>query len=161
MTLDEYKKTWEQFDSDFWKFKMTIFNEKRGEYCYAGAWSLFVNFASGDTAQCYCGRYSQNIYDDISKPINFIPIGKCQDTHCYNGHMLLTLGCIPGFTDVCYGDIRNRIRSDGTQWIQPRMKAFLNSKCEQSNPVFSNKDKFMNEFRIFIEKCKKHIHQTK
>lgn len=161
MTLDEYKKTWEQFDSDFWKFEMTIFNEKRGEYCYAGAWSLFVNFASGDTAQCYCGRYSQNIYDDISKPINFIPIGKCQDTHCYNGHMLLTLGCIPGFTDVCYGDIRNRIRSDGTQWIQPRMKAFLNSKCEQSNPVFSNKDKFMNEFRIFIEKCKKHIHQTK
>lgn len=159
MTIDEYKKTWEQFDSEFWKFKMTIFNEKRYEYCYAGAWSMLVNFATGDTTQCYCGRVSYNVYDDISKPIKFYAIGKCRETHCYNGHMLLTLGCIPGFTDVCYGDIRDRERLDGTHWIQPKMKAFLNSKCEESNETFSKMKKIVNEGNIYFEKFKEILHK--
>ena len=128
LSEDEYKKVWSQFDSAFWKFKLEIFNEKRNEYCYAGAWSLYINFATGATTQCYCSRYQQNVYEDITKPINFKAIGKCQETHCYNGHMLLTLGCIPNFTDVCYGNIRDRVRADGSHWIQPKMLAFLNSK---------------------------------
>ncbi len=150
LSKEEYIKTWSQFDSDFWKFKMTIFNQKRNEYCYAGAWSLYVNFATGNAVQCYCGGYLQNIYDNISKPIDFYAIGQCPDTHCYNGHALLTLGCIPKFTDVCYGNIRDRIRADGTHWIQPKMLNFLNSKCEESNTEFTDKDKKANKRRMFI-----------
>lgn len=138
LSIEEYNKTWEQFDSDFWRFKKTIFNKKRNEFCYAGRWSLYVNLATGDTVQCYRSRFNQNIFEDIKKPIDFIAINKCQDTHCYNGHALLTLGCIPGFTNVKYGDIRNRIRIDGKQWIQPDMLSFLNSKLEESNELMDN-----------------------
>ena len=43
---------------------------------------------------------------NIDKPIDFVAITKCKESHCYNGHMLLTLGLIPNFTNVRYGDIR-------------------------------------------------------
>lgn len=138
LPIQEYDKVWSQFDSGFWRFKKTIFNQKRNEFCYAGMWSLYVNLATGNAVQCYCSRYMQNVFKDIEKPIDFIAIGKCLDTHCYNGHALLTLGCIPGFTDVRYGDIRNRIKTDGTQWLQPQMLAFLNTKLEESNEMMTN-----------------------
>ncbi len=148
LSKEKYKEIWSRFDSDFWKFKLEIFNEKRNEYCYAGAWSLYINFATGSTIQCYCSRYQHNIYKDITKPIDFKAIGKCQDTHCYNGHALLTLGCIPNFTDIRYGNIRDRVRADGSHWIQPKMLAFLNSKCEESNELFSKAQKRKNEMYV-------------
>lgn len=140
LSIDEYDKTWSQFDSDFWKFKKTIFNKKRTEFCYAGRWSLYVNLATGDSTQCYCSRYKQNIFKNLNKPIDFVAINSCPDTHCYNGHMLLTLGCIPGFTDTKYGDIRNRIKADGSQWLQPEILSFLNTKLEESNELLTDKE---------------------
>jgi len=157
LSENEYKKIWSQFDSDFWNFKIGIFNQRRNEYCYAGVWSLYINFATGSTTQCYSSRYEHNIYKDITKPIKFKAIGKCLETHCYNGHMLLTLGCIPGFTDVCYGNIRDRVRADGSHWIQPKMLAFLNSKCEESNKVFSTTKKQKNKIEIRIASLKNKI----
>lgn len=145
LPIDEYDKIWTQFNSDFWFFKKTIFNKKRDEFCYAGRWSLYVNLATGTATQCYCSRYSQNIFENIEKPIEFIAAARCGDTHCYNGHALLTLGCIPGFTDVRYGDIRNRVRSDGTQWIAPEMLSFLNSKLEESNDLLTTDEKIKQE----------------
>ena len=149
LSLDEYDKTWQQFDSGFWAFKKTIFNQKRKEFCYAGQWSLYVNLETGYTTQCYCSRFNQNIFEDVEKPIDFIAVAKCKDTHCYNGHALLTLGCIPGFTDVKYGDIRNRVRSDGTQWIAPNMLAFLNSKLEESNELLTSRERKKQELVMY------------
>ena len=163
LSAEEYERTWSVFDSSFWRFKREIFNVKREEFCYAGMWSLFVDFASGSASQCYCSRYSQNIYDDISAPINFMPIGKCRDYHCYNGHALLTLGLIPGFTTVGYGDIRDRVRPDGSHWIQPKMLAFLNSKLEQTQPTWSKAQFAVMELRMFarrvVRKVKRMLHK--
>jgi len=142
----EYDKVWSQFDSDFWKFKRTIFGKKRNEYCYAGRWSLFVNMQNGDTTQCYCTRYSQNIFEDLSKEINFVPIGKCKEPHCYNGHMLLTLGLIPELNTPYYGDIRNRIKDDGKEWLQSDLKKFFNSKLVESNQLLTRKEKAKYKF---------------
>lgn len=141
LPIEEYDHIWKQFQSSFWEFKKTIFNVHRDEYCYAGAWSLYVNLASGETTQCYCSRYNQNIFENLSRPIDFIPIGTCMQPHCYNGHALLTMGCIPEFTPVCYGNIRDRIRLDGTHWIQSDMLEFLNSKLEDSNTLATEKEK--------------------
>ena len=141
LTIEEYDKIWSQFDSSFWRFKKEIFNIYRKEYCYAGAWSLYVNMENGRTTQCYRSNYSGNIFENIDKPIDFVAIGKCKESHCYNGHMLLTLGCIPNFTSVRYGDIRDRVRPDGTHWIQPKMLAFLNSKLEETNQFSTKKRK--------------------
>ena len=128
LSIEEYDKIWSQFDSSFWQFKKSIFNVKRTEYCYAGKWSLYLDLATGDTKQCYCGTNGvQNIVKCPKKPINFVAIGDCKDFHCYNGHALLTLGLIPGITDTKYGNIRDRVREDGTHWLQPKMLSFLSA----------------------------------
>lgn len=159
LNLDEYDKLWGSFESDFWKFKKTIFNKKRKEYCYAGAWSLYINLATGHTTQCYCSKYFQNIFEDINKQINFVAIGQCEETHCYNGHALLTLGCIPYFTDVRYGNIRDRVREDGSHWIRPQMLDFLNTKLEYSNACYNDfqraRDKRLNYFMLIKSTVRK------
>lgn len=153
LPIEEYDQIWSQFDSGFWEFKKTIFNQKRCEVCYAGSWSIYVNLATGNTVQCYKSRYSQNIFKNINKPIDFIPICKCMDSHCYNGHILLTLGCIPEFTGTKYGDIRDREKIDGSHWIQPQMKNFLNTKLEDSNKLISDKEIVVNERKMIINQC--------
>ena len=155
LPIEEYDKIWSQFDSSFWRFKKEIFNEYRSEYCYAGAWSLYINLANGDTTQCYCSNYSSNVFKDLDKPIDFVAIGKCKESHCYNGHALLALGCIPNLTSVRYGDIRDRIRADGTHWIQPKMLSFLNSKLEESNEQYTDKKKKSDERKNTFGKIKK------
>lgn len=153
LSRQEYIDTWSSFDSNFWQFKMETFNVKREEYCYAGAWMLILNLETGTARQCYYSHYEQNIFDDLTKPIRWRPIGKCLDTHCYNSHALLTLGCIPHFTNVRYGDIRDREKPDGSHWIQPKMKAFLNSKLEESNEELSASAKVMNAAKITGYRC--------
>lgn len=52
---EEYKKIWSVFDSELFNFKLSIFNIKRNEFCYAGLWSLCVNAENGNYSQCYSG----------------------------------------------------------------------------------------------------------
>ena len=133
---EEYEAVWSRFDSPFWRFKRSIFKIKRTEFCYAGMYTIFVDMTTGKTRQCYISNYGQNIFKDLSKPINFIPIGICQQPHCYNGHALLTMGNIPGkFTDVRFGtDIRDRARADGTHWLNDELRAFFDGRCDENNP---------------------------
>lgn len=142
LSIEEYDKVWSQFDSEFWEFKKTIFKKKQTRFCYAGDWLLYVNLETGIAQQCYRGRHSQDIFRDLEKPISFKAIGKCLEPHCYNGHFMLTLGCVPNFTSVRYGDIRNRVKKDGSEWLQPEYKSFLNSTLLESNDEYSVKRKF-------------------
>lgn len=133
LTMEKYDSTWSQFDSDFWKFKKTIFGVKQKKFCYAGKWSLYIDLASGDTTPCYCGKHLGDIFEDPSSPLPECPVGRCSIAHCYNGHALLTLGLIPNLTDVKYGDIRDRIKLSGESWLQPELKDFFNTKLIDSN----------------------------
>lgn len=134
---DEYKKVWNQFESDMFKFKTEIFYQKRNEFCYAGDWSLYVNLETGRINQCYCGKTIGNLYD-FSKPIPFEAIGrKCSLPHCYNGHAFLTIGDIPEISSVTYDLTRNRKCLDGTEWLQPEMKSIMQSRLEESNKEYS------------------------
>ncbi len=142
LSIEQYDRVWEQFDSGFWKFKKTIFKKKQTEFCYAGDWLLQVDFETGNTKQCYRSRYSQNIFENLDKPIKYKALGRCLEPHCYNGHALLTLGCIPNVTSIRYGDIRNRIKKDGSEWLQPEYKSFLNSTLLESNDEYSVERKF-------------------
>lgn len=148
LSIAEYDQIWSSFDSDFWKFKKTIFMQKRNEFCYAGQWSLYVSLETGNATQCYCSRYNQNIFEDLDNPIDFKAIGKCSIQHCYNGHALMTLGCIPKFTAYQYGNIRNRTKPDGTEWLQPKLKSFFNTKLEESNSRLSE-----SEERRIMKQC--------
>ena len=142
LSFDEYKNTWSQFDSDLFNFKSKIFYQKRKEFCYAGDWFLYLNMETGSIRQCYCGEIIGNIFD-LEKPIAFKAIGKCPLPHCYNGHSFLTLGVIPNFDCINYDKTRNRICSDGSEWLQSEMKEVMQSKLYETNKEYSPIKKYI------------------
>ena len=157
LSEEAYRNTWETFNSGFWNFKMTIFGKKREEFCYAGARSIDVDLATGYTAQCYCTKFSQNIFEDIDKPIVYYPYGKCALPHCFNGHSLLTVGCIPEFCDTTYAEIRDRVREDGTHWLHKEYYDFMSQKLDAENPVMPQYKERFNDARILAYRAEKKI----
>ncbi len=153
----EYVKTWGEFESDFWNYKMEIFGIKQTRFCYAGLWSINVDISTGDASACYYKKLG-NIFEDMNKPIPFEPIGHCPAAHCYNGHAFLTFGLVPNSTEIGYGDIRNRIREDGREWLQPELKAFFNSKLAECNEQWSKAHQF---FFTEEQKAKKLLQKAK
>lgn len=133
LSLDEYHAAWDQFDSPFFDFKNRIFGVKQRGFCEAGAWMYHVMMNTGEARQCYKGRKIGNIFENPDESLPQMPIGTCLQPHCFNGHMLLTLGLIDGLTNVGYGDIRDRERADGTHWLRPELKDFFNSKLSDGN----------------------------
>lgn len=134
LTREEYIKTWSVFESEMFTFKMSVFGEKRREYCYAGEWLLDVDIETGHATQCYCSRFDQNIFENIEKPITFLPIGKhCSLEHCYNAHALMTLGMLPDVQTPTYYSMRNRLCLDGTQWFSDEMKEIYQTKLIKNN----------------------------
>lgn len=133
-SADEYDKIWGQFESDFWKFKKTIFGVKQKGFCYAGAWSYYVDLTTGEARQCYCGESLGNIFENPEEKLPEKPIGKCRLPHCFNGHALLTLGLIPSIAAVHYGDIRNRNMKGGkNEWLQSDLLNFFNGRVFEDN----------------------------
>lgn len=138
LSREEYIATWASFDSEMFNFKMSVFGEKRTEYCYAGEWLIDVDIETGNTTQCYCSRLNQNIYENIDHPIHFLPIGRhCTLEHCYNAHALMTLGMIPDYPTPTYLQMRNRKCQDGTSWFSPQMKQIYSTKLFETNNVHS------------------------
>lgn len=69
---EKYIEEWREFDSDLFEYKLRLYKQKRKEYCYAGAWSYYLNIETGEVRQCYCGEIIDNIYVDVKKHL-----GKC------------------------------------------------------------------------------------
>lgn len=157
LSMSEYERIWSSFESDFWSFKRELFGVKRNEYCYAGRWSLFVNMETGSAKQCYLSRYEENIFEDLSKEIKFIPIGKCTSAHCYNGHALLSGGLIPKLNTPGYGNLRNRKTKDNLDWLQPELKDFFNHKLYEENEELTVINKIMMSSKCINYKCTKLI----
>ncbi|MEA4969578.1 MAG: radical SAM protein [Candidatus Pelethousia sp.] len=159
LPTDEYIKAFSAFESPFFEFKTGIFGEIRHEYCMAGVTVLAVNLATGLCGQCYRSNFTQNIFKDLSKPIKYVPIGKCRLPHCYNGHALLTLGAgampqryknfyatnirAPEIRQpvIYYGDLRDRTRADGSHWLQPELLALFNQRADEHNTALTRVEK--------------------
>ena len=134
----EYKQIWRQFDSSLFNLKCELYHRKINEFCYAGDWSAYLNLETGRLTQCYCGQQIDNIYDNIHKPIHFKAIGvHCSLPYCYNGHAFMALGDVPELNTMTYATTRNRICDDGTEWLQPEMKAFMDTRLYESNKEYS------------------------
>ena len=112
----EYSKTWSQFDSSFWKFKRSIFGKKQEKFCYAGAWSAYIDLSTGMANQCYCGKSLGNVFENPERPFPENPVGCCSIPHCYNGHAFLTWGLIPDLDTPTYAEVRNRTTQNG-EWL--------------------------------------------
>ena len=157
---DDYKKIWNQFDSDFFKFKTEIFGVKQHNFCYAGKWSAYIDLSTGEATQCYCGSNLGNVFENPDDKFPEKPIGKCPIAHCYNGHMLLTLGLIPeDKIQYSYGDIRDRKKEDGSHFLKPELKQFFNTKLEETNEQYNEEEKKKiireNNRKRFVYLCKR------
>lgn len=135
LPMEEYDRAWSRFGSGFWEFKKTIFGKRQTKFCYAGAWSAYVDLTTGNATQCYCGQSLGNVFENPEMAFPEKPIGRCSLAHCYNGHVFLSWGLIPGYA-VRYGDIRNRLTAcGGGSWLRPELHRFFNSKLEESNDL--------------------------
>lgn len=162
LSRKEFVDTWNTFESPMFNFKMSTFGVKRKEYCYAGDWVLNVRLDTGNTKQCYCTRFEQNIFENINKPIAFLPIGNnCRLPHCMNSHALLTLGAIPEINGITYADVRNRKCDNGSEWLRPNVKKFFCGKLYESNKQFGSMQKAINEALTYGMKVKNHIEENK
>lgn len=141
MSEEEYDKTWSSFGSSFWEFKKTLFGRKQKGFCYAGAWSAYIDLSTGEASGCYGKLSLGNVFANPEKPFPTKPIGKCPIAHCYNGHAMLSLGLIPNHNDTRYGSLRDRVKEDGTHWLQPELRSFFNTKLEESNTEYTEYEK--------------------
>lgn len=134
---EEYVKTWSKFESPMFDLKMKLLDVKRKEFCYAGAWTLYVNLYTGEAAPCYAQPYRQNIFKNPEKPIKFVPVGcHCALPYCINGHAHISMGVIPELDAPSYAVIRNRKRDDGTEWFSKKCKEFFGTKLYETNKEF-------------------------
>ena len=139
LSQEEYIKTFGQFDSELFDFKMELYHKKRTEFCYAGEWSFYLNLDSGDIARCYRSGKIGNIYED--EVINFSPVGHgCKLPYCFNGHAFLAFGDIPGADTVNYMQLRDRVDSQGRHWVNETMQSMFESKLYESNVEFTKKE---------------------
>lgn len=169
-SMEEFKKIWGTFESDMFDFKLSTWEQKRHEYCYAGAWSGLLNIGNGQLTACYGSKIIQNIFDEPTKPIDFIAVGKsCMLEHCYNGHSLLALGVIPSINWCRYSAERDRInKNDGKHWLTDEMRSFLSGRLEDDNEQFTTKEKWINaakamrvESLYFFDKIEKKMKNRK
>lgn len=135
-SLEEYKRIWGVFDSPMFDFKMSVWGQKRTEYCYAGCYTGLLNIATGEFKACYSSAMRQNIFKNIKKPIHFVAVGKhCKKAHCHNSHAFLALGNIPEIKGATYAEIRDRGCVDGTHWVNPKMREFISQRiCDNYKP---------------------------
>ena len=143
LPLDAYMQTWGAFDSGFFNYKSRIFGVRQTGFCYAGMWSLYIDLSTGDAAPCYCGGSIRNVFAYPDEPFPQVSVGKCRLPHCYNGHALLTMGLIPDADAPGYGEVRDRVREDGTHWLQDEMYAFMNTKLADANDRLSRQQERM------------------
>lgn len=128
-TWKNYINKWDntEFDSEFWSFRKQVFGKKYKEFCYAGQRSIWVNMGNGFSYQCYDLPPLQNFMGEINKPVKWMAVGNnCPQAHCYVAYSNMTLGTV-NFQDCIsykptYYVIRNRVCTDGTEWIKPTYK---------------------------------------
>lgn len=133
LSIEEYKRIGDQFESPLFDFTMKNFGVKRNEFCYAGDWSGTLNLGTGILTKCY-GVEPQDIFKDLERPIRFCAVGRCNQLFCMNSSHFMSLGIIPSVETPSYASLRNR---DSAGWYSSRMKEFLDGKLINCNDVYS------------------------
>ena len=134
----EFKNAWAIFDSKLFEYKLSVFEKRQTDFCYAGDWMMVLNMLTGDVKKCYRGPKIFNVYENIEKPLCFKAIGYCcPEPHCYNAHAWLTFGCVPSESAPYYDEVRDRQYKTGGGWLSPSVKSFFHQKFSESNKEYS------------------------
>ncbi|GLB24134.1 hypothetical protein LXJ15735_03750 [Lacrimispora xylanolytica] len=139
-TLSQFNEIWSVFDSPLFDFRVKYWGEERTEFCRAGQYEFLLNGGNGNCSKCYKQGVSQNIFENLDKPIIFEPVGfKCKMPHCFNAHFFLTFGCIEEINDVTYAEVRDRIDiNTGEHWLNPTMLEVFSHRFNEFNGRTTN-----------------------
>jgi organic radical activating enzyme len=147
-SLEEYVTIAREMKSPLFDFAFKNYNVKRKEFCYAGDWSGKLNLATGILTSCYGYGISQNIFENIEKPIKFEAIGRnCPFKYCFNSTHFMSLGVIPKLTTPTYADLRNRKEAN---WYNNEMYNFLSQKLNNDNFEYSSFKKLYVNVKYFL-----------
>ena len=159
---DEFREAWSPLASQMLDYKLDLIGVKRKEFCYAGAWSLFVDLYTGESQPCYGQPFSQNIFKNPETPIEFVPVGHtCTQPYCINGHAHLAWGLIPELKSPFYSEMRNRNMKNGEEWLTKECNEFFSTKLHQSNEEFSSFEKLVHTFTYPFRFIKWFMHDYK
>lgn len=135
---EEFAKIWGTFDSDLFRFKMSVWGKKIKKFCYAGVYAYSINLASGDIYRCSSCGLIGNLFAHPERPLPENPAGThCPFPHCFNAHAWLAFGLTecPGLPPS-HKALRDRICKDGFHWLNPRMAQAFSFRSIQVNPVY-------------------------
>lgn len=136
LPMEKYILIWSQFESISFNLKLKTVGEKRKEFCYAGDWTATINLGTGEISKCYSSP-RQNIYTNPDEPLNFEAMGnRCPLPYCHNSHLWLTLGNIPELDVPTLAQIRNRVCTDGANWLTDEMLEFVDVKLKCNNSQY-------------------------
>ena len=158
----DFVDTWSVFDSELFRVKMSVFGKRIPSFCYAGDWSVYFNLGTGMMNQCYCSFCQHDIVKDVSLPIPFKAIGHyCLFPHCYNAHTFVPYGILPSAVDSFNDLERNRVCSDGTEWLKPRFKAFMHQRLCDNRPQYSLPKRLVVDAEMWMRKQKRRLGSVK
>ena len=153
MSWEEYVRTWSAFDSELFAYKSRLYHHKVKSFCYAGAWSYYVNLSTGDVSPCNCGAVFANIYENEAMPLPQKAMGnECTLPYCYNGHGWLSLGVNPDEEAIIYTKMRNRVCSDGSEWVTQEFKDFWENQIFLNHQAYTDEEKARINLQHKVEK---------
>ena len=152
---DEYIKVWSCFESELFRFKMSVFGKRQPYFCHAGDWTFNLDLGSGVMRQCYFSLYQQNIFEDVNSPIDFKAIGHyCLEPHCHNAHVFLGYGDMPEINDTTYAKERNRICKDGSEWLNDEYKNIMGQRLCDNHVQYSSIRKMRIDTEMLLLKVR-------
>lgn len=122
------------FHSPYLDFTEQYYNYNKRYFCYAGAWSFWLNLATGDISKCYGHAPWQNIYKNIKSPIKSSPVGNFCCSKACGGGLFLPMGVVPELKTPSYVEVKNRVEG---KWYTDKYKAFLSQQLWENNEQYS------------------------
>lgn len=119
-----------------------MFGKEQRQFCYAGEWSCSLRIDTGDVYQCNGLVCIDNIYDRIDEELHFKVVGnQCPHPHCWNCHAYLCLGVMPNVDAPTYASMRDRVCTDGSRWLNDKVREFFSQKLETNNRKYTESEK--------------------
>ena len=133
-SYEKYTAIWEQFESTFFKVKEKTKELVPGK-CYAGKRVLHLDLMTGMARRCSTGEFVDNIYEDISKPINFyMEPEACLMKYCPCSSMFFALGSRLNYQNMpTVYELWNRETKDGINWMNDESKEFFMQRFDEAD----------------------------
>ncbi|WP_428060823.1 polysaccharide deacetylase family protein [Candidatus Avelusimicrobium stercoris] len=134
-SLQEFARNWEDFYSEEFRFKVSMWEKPITDFCYAGKVSCFVIINTGEMLTCPKSIVIGNFFEgDL---LTESAVAKCPQKHCFVCHNWLGFGSCPPQNNTNYLLQRDRIGFGGVHWVSERCRhAFRQRVCE-NNKLYS------------------------